>query len=268
MPVKTYSNSKVLAQELQSYTMVEAGDFKKKLLSVEDDTLDTLQFALDIGGLIPVIGFAPDLLNGAIFLARGRYAEAGMSFFSAIPGIGLAGSGPKYVAKSTKLLGKSKGLKFKANPQTFKSISRKYHKAQKNILGKADSIKIFPKESLDHWFFQQNGMTAKWVQSRKWVPDTMKDSFTRFTNGGWNLVELPGWNPFHHSLGLNQFMGLAPNWKGRHNRKVRVTARLLRIAVTTSIPISLINGGIKGARIGMYISGKSRNPSPKMIQVE
>ncbi|HEY8960719.1 MAG TPA: RHS repeat-associated core domain-containing protein, partial [Luteolibacter sp.] len=59
-----------------------------------DSTLDNVQLALDVIGMVPVVGFFADVANGCISLARGNYVEAALSFASAIPGIGdVVGAG-------------------------------------------------------------------------------------------------------------------------------------------------------------------------------
>jgi RHS repeat-associated protein len=60
-----------------------------------ESTLDTIQFALDVVGMVPVIGFFADVANGCISLARGNYVDAALSFASAIPGIGDIVGGAK-----------------------------------------------------------------------------------------------------------------------------------------------------------------------------
>ncbi|GKQ37326.1 ricin-type beta-trefoil lectin domain protein [Streptomyces sp. A012304] len=55
---------------------------------------------LDVVGLVPVLGEAADVINGAWYLAEGNYVDAGLSFSSAIPLAGYAATaakGAKYV---------------------------------------------------------------------------------------------------------------------------------------------------------------------------
>ncbi len=59
--------------------------------STTDTVLDTVQGALDLIGLIPVIGDACDLINAGISLARGDFTGAAISLVAMIPGLGAAG---------------------------------------------------------------------------------------------------------------------------------------------------------------------------------
>ena len=68
--------------------------------------LDATQTALDVIGLIPVAGEFADVISGTISLARGNYADAAMSFASAIPVFGSFIGGAKIVKKATKIINK------------------------------------------------------------------------------------------------------------------------------------------------------------------
>ena len=67
-----------------------------------DSVLDGIQTALDFAGFIPGAGAIPDLLNAAIYAARGDMANAGMSVLAAVPGIGDAAAGTKIAMKGVK----------------------------------------------------------------------------------------------------------------------------------------------------------------------
>jgi hypothetical protein len=65
--------------------------------------LDTLQAALDVGGLIPGFGEPLDLINASISAARGNWGDAALSAGAAIPFVGwaaTAGKGAKYAGKA------------------------------------------------------------------------------------------------------------------------------------------------------------------------
>ena len=68
--------------------------------------LDATQTALDVIGLIPVAGEIADVISGTISLARGNYADAAMSFASAIPIVGSFIGGAKIVKKAVKIVDK------------------------------------------------------------------------------------------------------------------------------------------------------------------
>jgi hypothetical protein len=56
--------------------------------------LDGLQFGLDVGGMIPVLG-SPDIVNAGIHTARGQYVAAGLSATAAVPIVGDVVGGAK-----------------------------------------------------------------------------------------------------------------------------------------------------------------------------
>ncbi|MCX8995413.1 hypothetical protein NLN85_23440 [Citrobacter portucalensis] len=54
----------------------------------EGSWLDWVQTGLDVAGFAPGFGFFADMLNAGISVARGNYAEAGMSVLASLPGGG------------------------------------------------------------------------------------------------------------------------------------------------------------------------------------
>jgi hypothetical protein len=75
---------------------------KKKKKSFWGGLLDGVQLALDIVGMIPVVGEVADIANAGISLARGDYAGAALSLAAAIPGVGWAATGAKLATKGKK----------------------------------------------------------------------------------------------------------------------------------------------------------------------
>jgi len=61
-----------------------------------------LHAALDVAGMVPVIGEVADGANALIYLSEGRYAEAGISAMGMIPVLGEAGKAGKWIAKGVK----------------------------------------------------------------------------------------------------------------------------------------------------------------------
>lgn len=96
---------------------------------------DIVHGVLDVAGFIPGVGAIADAANGVLYLSEGKYLEAGMSFVSAIPGIGdtvaLASKGTKAVKglKGLSMLGKGKSL--------LKGVKGLGKKAIKTLKGKA-----------------------------------------------------------------------------------------------------------------------------------
>ncbi|WP_426733189.1 RHS repeat-associated core domain-containing protein [Myxococcus faecalis] len=62
-------------------------------------SMERLQLALDLGGMIPGIGIAFDLVNAGLSAAQGNWGDAGLSLVGAVPGIGDAIKGAAIVAK-------------------------------------------------------------------------------------------------------------------------------------------------------------------------
>ncbi|MGH3389242.1 MAG: polymorphic toxin-type HINT domain-containing protein, partial [Actinomadura sp.] len=66
--------------------------------------------ALDVVGLIPVVGEVADVANGAWYLAEGNYVDAALSFTSAIPLAGYAASaakGARYGTRAARALNRA-----------------------------------------------------------------------------------------------------------------------------------------------------------------
>ncbi|MDQ1008833.1 RHS repeat-associated protein [Streptomyces sp. V4I23] len=78
--------------------------------------------ALDVAGMVPVIGEVADVANGVWYAAEGNYADAALSMAAAIPGIGAAATAAKYAKKGAKAADAVKGGKNAptAKPKTSK----------------------------------------------------------------------------------------------------------------------------------------------------
>lgn len=108
--------------------------------------MDGIQTALDFAGFIPGAGAIPDLLNAAIYAARGDMANAGMSVLAAVPGIGDAAAGAKIAVKGVKTANAAKnaGKLGDAAKDNVTSISKfKADKVQKTI-NESDNVTRFP----------------------------------------------------------------------------------------------------------------------------
>ena len=73
--------------------------------------LNGIQTGLDVAGLIPGFGEAADGLNALIYLARGDYANAGLSAAAMVPLVGGAAIAGKYLNKVVKLSDTKTALK-------------------------------------------------------------------------------------------------------------------------------------------------------------
>ncbi|ELS57260.1 golvesin C-terminal-like domain-containing protein [Streptomyces viridochromogenes] len=65
--------------------------------------------ALDVAGMVPVIGEAADVANGIWYAAEGNYADAALSMAAAVPGVGMAATAAKYAKKGAKAVDAVKG---------------------------------------------------------------------------------------------------------------------------------------------------------------
>lgn len=62
--------------------------------------LDNVQFALDIAGMVPVVGEAADLINVGIHAGRGNWTDAAISGAAAVPFLGMFATGGKFLKKA------------------------------------------------------------------------------------------------------------------------------------------------------------------------
>lgn len=101
-------------------------EFEKDQVSAEglsaDEVLDGIQMALDVAGMVPVLGAAPDLINAAISACRGNWADAGISLLAAVPGVGDMAGGTKIVKNGVQIANKVK--KGSAMAETGKVLSK------------------------------------------------------------------------------------------------------------------------------------------------
>ncbi|ORT59515.1 DNRLRE domain-containing protein [Streptomyces sp. CB03238] len=65
--------------------------------------------ALDVAGMVPVIGEVADVANGVWYAAEGNYEDAALSMAAAIPGVGAAATAAKWAKKGAKAADAVKG---------------------------------------------------------------------------------------------------------------------------------------------------------------
>lgn len=151
--------------------------------------------------------------------AAGTAVAAGMGGAGALKAAGsqLGKMGLKEIAK--------KAPRFFYDPRNFKTISREYWEARGGAGGK----------SLHHWLFSQKSK----------IP-------AGFRNAGFNLLELPAMRGvFHHSLGLNQWMGFAARWGGRHRLQALAMVNTIRLgipATAVGVPIVAYRAANQGGK--------------------
>ncbi|MCP8710938.1 DNRLRE domain-containing protein [Streptomyces sp. AC04842] len=79
------------------------------LFGIDISLSDVGHAALDVAGMVPVIGEAADVANGIWYAAEGNYTDAALSMSAAIPGIGMAATAAKYAKKGAKAADAVKG---------------------------------------------------------------------------------------------------------------------------------------------------------------
>ena len=80
------------------------------------EVVDGIQAALDVAGMVPVLGAAPDIANAAISAVRGRWVDAGVSLLAAVPAVGDVVGGAKIARNGYKI---AKATKAEANAAKF-----------------------------------------------------------------------------------------------------------------------------------------------------
>ncbi|WP_354670079.1 DNRLRE domain-containing protein [Streptomyces sp. S.PNR 29] len=79
------------------------------LFGLDISLSDVGHAALDVAGMVPVIGEAADVANGIWYAAEGNYTDAALSLSAAIPGVGMAATAAKYAKKGAKAVDAVKG---------------------------------------------------------------------------------------------------------------------------------------------------------------
>jgi hypothetical protein len=62
--------------------------------------IEAVHLALDVAGMLPVVGDGADVINAAIYLAEGNVANAGMALAAAVPVAGAAVTAGKWANKA------------------------------------------------------------------------------------------------------------------------------------------------------------------------
>lgn len=119
---------------------------------------ETIQFGLDIVGLVPLLGEVADITNGVIYTLYGDGINASLSFANAVPVVGWASAGVKLaVMRVPKALGGYTTLKWIKNADG--SLSFGDGKQLRRVLGLTDSNvhahHIIPQELANHPLVQQ-----------------------------------------------------------------------------------------------------------------
>lgn len=113
-PLESHGAGQTFAQQEVPVKSKSARATEPGLLS------DITHTALDVAGLVPVIGELADGANALFYLAEGNKTDAALSAAAMIPIAGMAATGAKLVRKGVKLADKAKALK-KATDKVSKS---------------------------------------------------------------------------------------------------------------------------------------------------
>ncbi len=134
-----------------------AGYFLKSLIindpagSLFSKFLDVIQFIVDFVGLIPGIGDVIDLVNAILYLLRGRWADALLSFIAFIP---IVGSVIAIISRETRRLVKANKLL---------KMARKVYKTGKKMKGVVNTMSDI-RGSFSGQQYQQYGLPQQQVQ--------------------------------------------------------------------------------------------------------
>ncbi|MFB7224868.1 DNRLRE domain-containing protein [Streptomyces sp. NPDC056227] len=79
------------------------------LFGIDISLSDVGHAALDVAGMVPVIGEVADVANGVWYMAEGNYVDGAMSMAAAIPGAGNAVTAAKWAKKGAKAVDAVKG---------------------------------------------------------------------------------------------------------------------------------------------------------------
>jgi len=113
MPVEKYLDRVETAYYGSKQTSTKTTDTGEEIKPIQpkvdsdEELIDKIQFYLDFAGFIPYIGDALDLINGLIYMIRGKHWDALLSAIALVPGVGSAIAVPMRVA--TKAAKKSLG---------------------------------------------------------------------------------------------------------------------------------------------------------------
>lgn len=113
MPVEKYLDRVETSYYGSKQTSTKTTDTGEEIKPIQpkvdsdEELIDKIQYYLDFAGFIPFIGDALDLINGLIYMIRGKYWDALLSAIALVPGVGSAVAVPMRVA--TKAAKKSLG---------------------------------------------------------------------------------------------------------------------------------------------------------------
>jgi RHS repeat-associated protein len=113
------------------------------LFGIDISLSDVGHAALDVAGMVPVIGEVADVANGVWYAAEGNYADAALSLAAAIPGAGNAVTAAKWAKKGAKAVDavKNANKTAKSKPAAKPKASKPKPKSEKGTHRKASGKK-------------------------------------------------------------------------------------------------------------------------------
>ncbi|MEK5146690.1 GH-E family nuclease [Psychrobacillus sp. FSL K6-4615] len=185
-----------VVNETVFYEVVSKVEYKEEAVTVdkpkENKFLDSLQFGLDIAGLVPGFGEIADGVNGAIYTARGDKLNATLSFTAMIPFAGWASTSGKLVVKGSKAIEEAQdaskavdnvtdGAKGTGNATEGGIASKKPYSNSRPSYGKGQVDQVWGNaiDPITEKVYDPSGVEIIWDKSK--------------TRGGqWDMGHLPG----------------------------------------------------------------------------
>lgn len=132
--------------------------------------LSPLQTALDVVGLVPVVGEVADGANALIYLAQGDYVNAGLSGAAMVPFVGMGATGVKLAAKANNAfdLAGSKAIVIGEGMDAVKTMAKTLQSEGINAKWYQAWSKNFPTNRLmtPHEFSAAQARNARWINSK------------------------------------------------------------------------------------------------------
>ncbi|MFE7328158.1 polymorphic toxin-type HINT domain-containing protein [Streptomyces sp. NPDC057565] len=111
------------------------------LFGIDISLSDVGHAALDVAGMVPVIGEVADVANGVWYMAEGNYVDGAMSMAAAIPGAGNAVTAAKWAKKGAKAVDAVKGAAKAGGKKVAGGAKKAAGKAKAGVNKATDKVK-------------------------------------------------------------------------------------------------------------------------------
>lgn len=124
----------------------------------KENPVDAMQYGLDVAGMVPLFGIAPDLVNALVHGVRGNNIDAMLSLAAAIPIVGDVGRGANIVSDGAKMAAKVVESTAKAEAKRGLNLFKWEHTTSMTSGGweKGDFMLHLPKKSTTKEQWHQN----------------------------------------------------------------------------------------------------------------